>query len=84
MVYKMESTYDEIVDILNVKYISGTTIGYVLPRGKYEISGLNSMINSLLRDEVKVNLTIDDIRLRTNLTTDKVINFTKIFFCFPI
>ena len=81
----METTYDELIDILDVKYISGTTIGYVLPPGKYEISGLNSMISSLLRDEVKVNITIDDIRLRTNLTTDKVINFTqKNFFCLPI
>ena len=40
------------------------------------------MIKSLLPDEVKVKLTIDDIRLRSNLTTNKTIRITKFsFFC---
>ena len=35
------------------------------------------MLKSLLRKEVKVNLTIDDVRLKSNLTTNKTIKFTK-------
>ena len=73
MVYRMELTYDEIMDVLEIKYTSATSIGYTLPPGIYEISDLISMINSLLPDGVKVNITIDDIRLRSNLTTNKTI-----------
>ena len=35
------------------------------------------MVMSLLLDDVKVNITIDDIRLKSNLTTNKTIRFTK-------
>ena len=35
------------------------------------------MLKSLHPDEFKVNITIDDIRLRSNLTTDKTIGFTQ-------
>ena len=32
MVYRLLLTYDEIIDILDVKYISGSTIGYTIPK----------------------------------------------------
>ena len=35
------------------------------------------MLKSLLPDDVKVNITIDDIGLRSNLTTIKTSRFTK-------
>ena len=38
------------------------------------------MIKSLLSGDVKVNITIDDIRLRSNLTTDKISYTKKSFF----
>ena len=31
MVYRMELTYDEMFDILDIKYITGSTFGYTLP-----------------------------------------------------
>ena len=48
MVYRMELTYDEIVDSLDVKYIAGSTVGYTLPLDIYETGDLNLMIKSLL------------------------------------
>ena len=69
MVYRMELTYDEVLDIPDIKCIAGSAIGYTLPPGVYEISDLNLILKSLLLDEVRVNITIDDIRLRSNLTT---------------
>ena len=81
MVFRMELTYSEIEKILDVKYIATSIIGYTLPVGIYEISDNNSMIKSLLPNNVKVNITIDDIRLKSNLTTNKTKKFTKkIFF----
>ena len=35
------------------------------------------MLKSLLPKDVKVKITIDDIRLKSNLTTNKTIRFTK-------
>ena len=77
MVYRLQFTYDEIVDILDVKNIAGSTKGYTLPPGIYEINDINLMLKSLLPEEVKVAITIDDIRLKSNLTTSKTIRFTE-------
>ena len=41
MVYRLVLTYDEIVEILDVKYIAGSTIGDTLPAGIYEICDIN-------------------------------------------
>ena len=77
MVYRLQLTYDEIVDFLNVKYIARSTTGYTLPLGKYKITDINLMLMSLQPDIVKVDITIDDIRLKSNLTTNKTIIFFK-------
>ena len=37
LVYRMQLIYDEIVEILDIKYIAGSTIGYTMPPGIYEI-----------------------------------------------
>ena len=42
------------------------------------------MLKSLLPNEVKVNITINDIRLRSNLTIKKTIRFTKKLFFYTI
>ena len=38
MIYRMELTYDETVDTLDVKYINGKIIGCVLPPGLCEMT----------------------------------------------
>ena len=50
---------------------------YTLAPGVYEIGDINLMLKSLLPDEVEVNITIDDFELKSNLTTNKTIRFTK-------
>ena len=73
----LELTYDEIVDILGINYIIGSTKGYTLPAGLYEITDFNLMLKSLAPNEVKVDITIDDIRLKSNLPTKKTIKFAE-------
>ena len=51
----MELSYNEIVDILDVKYNAGSNIGYTIPPGKFEIGDINLMLKFLLPKEVKVN-----------------------------
>ena len=83
MVYRIELTYDEIVDILDVKYIAGSTIGYTLVPGIYGVSVIHLMLKSLVPNKVNVTIIIDEIRLRSNLTNKKTIRFTKkIFFVY--
>ena len=77
MVYRLQLTYDEIVDILDFKYIPTSTKGCTLVPGIYEVTDINFMLKSLLPEEVKVNLTIDEVRLKSNLSTNKTITFTK-------
>ena len=77
MVYRLQLSYVESIDIFDVNFIAGSTIGYTLPVGIYEISDINSMLEILLPNGVKVTTTIDDIRLRSNLTTNKTVRFSK-------
>ena len=66
LVYKMRLSYDEIMDILDLKYIPTKRTGYSLNPGIYEVDGLNNTLKYVLPDNVKVSLTIDDIRLKSN------------------
>ena len=74
----MELTYHEIKDTLdtNRKNNAALSTEYTLPQGIYENSNINLMLKSLLPNEVKVIISIDD-RLITKLTTEKTIKFTE-------
>ena len=72
----MELTYVEIEKILDMKYVTTSTTGYTLPPDIYEFSDNNLMLKNLLPDEVKVNIVFDNIRLKSDLTTDKSFRFT--------
>ena len=54
-----------------MKYIATSSTAYTLPPGIYEVSDNTLMLKSLFSNEVKIDITIDDIRLRSNLTRNK-------------
>ena len=78
--YRLDLTFDEIMDVLDIKYTSETSIGCNLPPGIYEIIEIKLMVKFLLSDNVNVDIIIDDIRLKSNLTTFKTIRITKTSF----
>ena len=80
----MRLSYDEIMDILDMKYISTKRTGYSLIPGIYEIFDLNNTLKNILPDNVKVNITIDDIRLKSNLKTNQTLIFTEKSFFYTI
>ena len=85
ILYRKELTYDEFMEVLDIKYSNVTSIRYTLPHGIYKISDINFLLKSLLSSVVKVNITNDDFRLKSNLTTNKTIRFTeKSFFFYHI
>ena len=62
MLNRMQLSYDEIMDILDIKYFSSERTGYTLPPGVYEVVDLNNTLKNVLPNNVKVNVTIDDVR----------------------
>ena len=81
MVYRFQLTYDEIMDILDLKNIPTKRTGYSSNPGIYEVIDLNNTLKYILPNNVKVNITIDDIRLKSNLKTNQTLLFTnKSFF----
>ena len=66
----MQLTYNEIVDVLDLKYIPTKRTGYSLNPDIYEVSYLNNTLKYILPDNVKVSVTIDDIILKSNLKTN--------------
>ena len=84
LVYRMRLSYDEIMDILELKYIPTKRTGYSLNPGIYEIVDLNNTLKYMLPDNVKVNVTIDDIRLKSNLKINQTLIFTEKSFFYTI
>ena len=84
LVYRFKLTYDEIMDILDLKYIPTKRTGYSLSPGIYEIIDLNNTLNHILPNNVNVNITIDDIRLKSNLEINQTLIFTERSFFYTI
>ena len=84
LVYRMRLSYDEIMDILDLKYIPTKRTGYSLNPGIYEVVDINNTLKHILPDNVKVNITIDDIRLKSNLKINQTLIFTEKFFFYTI
>ena len=77
LVYRMRLSYDEIMDILDLNYIPTKRTGYSLNPGIYEVDDLNNTLKHILPDNVKVNITIDGIRIKSNLKINQTLLFTE-------
>ena len=84
LVYRMRLSYDEIMDILDLKYTPTKRTGYSLNPGIYEVVDLNNTLKHILPDNVKINITIDDIRLKSNLKINQTLIFTEKSFFYTI
>ena len=80
MVYSFQLIYDEIIDILDLKYITTKRTGYSLNPAICEITDINTTLKYILPDSVKLNVTIDDNRLKSNLKINQTLMLTKISF----
>ena len=84
LVYRMRLSYDEIMNILDLKYIPTKRTGYSLNPGIYEVVDLNNTLKHILPDNVKISITIDDIRLKSNLKINQTLIFTEKSFFYTI
>ena len=73
----MRLSYDEIIDILDLKYVPTKKIRHSLNPGVYEVIALNNTLKYILLDNVKVKITIDDVTLKSHLKTNQTLIFVK-------
>ena len=77
LVYKFQLTYDEIIDILDLKYIPLKRTEYSLNQGIYEVVDLNNTSNYFVPNNLEVNNTIDDLRLKSKLKINQTLFFSE-------
>ena len=80
----MRLSFNEIIDIIDLKYIPTKRTGFSLNPGFYEVVDLNKSLKYILPDNVKVNITIDGVRLKCNLKTNQTLIFTEKSFFYTI
>ena len=72
----MQLTYDEIIDVLDLKYNLTKRIGYSLNPCIYEVVDSNNNLKFILPDNVEINVTIGDLRLKSNLKNNQTLIFS--------
>ena len=84
LVYRMQLTYNEIIDILDLKYIPTRRIGRSLKPNIYQLSDINDALKNVLPDNVKINVTIDERQYKTDLKINQTFLFTNESFFYTI
>ena len=83
MVYETQLIYDEIKDITDLKFNPSKKSSYSIPTRLYEIIDIKFMLKNILLKEVKLDITIDKVRLKSNLKINQTLIFAeKIFVLF--
>ena len=84
MVYRFRLTYDEIIDILDLKYIPTKRIGHSIEPNIYNVVDLNKTLKNILPDNVKIDITIDERKYKTDLQINQTLIFTNKSFFYTI
>ena len=84
MVYRFQLTYDEIIDILDLKYIPTKRMGYSIEPNIYDIVDLNKTLKIILPNNIKINVSIDERKYKTNLEINQTLIFTNKNFFYTI
>ena len=86
MVFSMKLTSSEVQCKIDTNYIATSFTGYTFLRVVFDIGDINSMLKSLLPNELKanINIALDDIRTKSISPTDKTISFTEKSFFYTL
>ena len=84
LVYRFKLTYDEIMDILDLKYIPTKKTAYSIEPNIYNVVDLNNTLKNILPDMVKINVTIDEKKYKSNLKNNQTLIFTNKSFFYTI
>ena len=84
LVYRMQLTYDEIIDILDLKYIPTKRMGYSIEPNIYNVVDLNKTLKNILPNNVKISVSIDERKYKTDLKINQTLIFTNKSFFYTI
>ena len=84
LVYRMRLSYDEIMDILDLKYIPTKRMGYSIEPNIYNVVDLNNTLKNILPNNVKIDITIDERKYKTDLKINQTLIFTNKSFFYNI
>ena len=84
LVYRMQLTYNEIINILDLKYISTKRTGYSIEPNIYDIVDLNKTLKNILPNNIKINVSIDERKHKTDLKINQRLIFTNKSFFYTI
>ena len=84
LVYRMRLSYDEIMDILDLKYIPTKRMGYSIEPNIYNVVDLNETLKNILSTNVKIDVTIDERKYKTDLKINQTLIFTNKSFFYTI
>ena len=80
----MQLTYDEIIDILDLNYIPTKRMGHSIEPNIYIVVDLNNTLKNILPDNVKISVTIDEKKYKSNLKINQTLRFTDKSFFYTI
>ena len=84
LIYRMQLTYNEIIDILDLEYIHTKRVGYSIEPNIYNVVDLKNILKKILPDNVKINVTIDERKYKTDLKINQTLIFTNNSFFYTI
>ena len=84
LVYRMQLIYDEIIDILDLKYIPTKRMGYSIEPNINNVVDLNKTLKNILPNNVKINVSIDERKYKTDLKINQTLIFTNKSFFYTI
>ena len=84
LVYRFQLIYDEIIDILDLKYISTKRTGYSIEPNIYNVVDLNKTLKNILPNNVKIDINKDERKYKTDLKINQTLIFTNKSFFYTI
>ena len=84
MVFGLQLTYHEIINILDFKFIPTKRRGSSLNPNIYNVIDLNNSLKNIPPDNVKINVTIDERKYKTELKIIQTLIFTTKSFFYTI
>ena len=84
LVYRFQLTYDEIIDVLDLKYIPTKRLGYSIEPDIYNVVDLNITLKNILPNNVETNVSIDERKYKTDSKINQTLIFTNKSFFYTI
>ena len=84
LVYRMQLTYDEIINILDLKSIPTKRMGYSIEANIYNVVDLNKTLKNISPNNIKINVSIDERKYKTDLKINQTLIFTNKSFFYTI